>query len=539
MPSPFGPVGRSSSSRLGLTASALLGAATQVMLFFVLSRVTGVVRDVVILAEFDLSAQLDAYQAAFRLPDMIFEVVAGGALGSAFLPTFTRLLQRQGEVQAWRLFSQSINAVTLLLMILATICIVVAPWLVRTVMVPGFTPDQQQLTVHLMRWLLLGTVVYGTSGLCMAALNTQQHFALPALVPSLRNLAIIGGSLFLTDFWGVYGLVAGAVAGSFLHLLVQLPAVVRRGMRYEFVLSWRDADLRHVATLMLPRMVGLAFLHLNFIVNTHLVSQLSAGSVSAMEYGFRLMLLPFGLVGQALAIAAFPTFAAQVEGRNWEALQDALGRSIRIVVFLALPATAGMYLLRIPLIEVLYERGSFTAESTAQVAYALQFFLTGLLAYAVVEVTVRVFYAFHDTRTPVAAGVLIALLNMGLSIWWVRPLGFGGPALANGVATTLEMVLLLFWLRRKLPHLRYRPLVTGLGQAGLATAGMAALLWYTQNWLAAAGWVQDFAFRPFLLLGAGIGLAIPVYFGLTWAVGFRDWWGLRRGAGRQPTPGLI
>ncbi len=532
---PSGPAGPSSASRFGLTASALLGAATQVMLLFVLSRVTGVVRDVVILAEFDLSAQLDAYQAAFRIPDMIFEVVAGGALGSAFLPTFTQLWQRQGEAKAWQLFSQSINAVTLLLTILAALCIVLAPWLVQTVLAPGFTLDQQLLTAHLMRWLLLGTVVYGASGLCMAALNTKQHFILPALVPSLRNLAIIGGALFLTDFWGVYGLVAGAVVGSFLHLLVQLPAVARHGMRYDFGLSWRDAGLRHVVTLMLPRMVGLAFLHLNFIVNTHLVSQLGTGSVSAMEYGFRLMLLPFGLFGQALAIAAFPTFSAQVESRDWEDLQDTFGRSIRMVMFLVLPAAVGMYLLRLPLIEALYQRGSFTAESTAQVAYALQFFLTGLLAYAVVEITVRAFYAFHDTRTPVTAGVLIALLNMGLSIWWVRHLGFGGPALANGVATTVEMLLLLLWLRRKLPGLGYQPLLIGLGQVGLATAGMAALLWYTQGWLIASAWVQDFAFRSWLLLGAGIGLAVPVYFGLAWLVGFRDWLSLYRGLGHQPT----
>lgn len=505
------------------------------MLFFGLSRVTGIVRDVVILAEFDLSAQLDAYQAAFRIPDMIFEVVAGGALASAFLPTFTRLLQRQGEAKAWQLFNQTINAVTLILTATAAIGIAAAPWLVRTALVPGFNSDQQMLVAHLMRWLLLGTVVYGASGLCMAALNAKQHFALPALVPSLRNLAIIGAALFLTESMGIYGLVVGAVAGSLLHLLAQVPAVVRHGMRYEFKLSWRDPGLRHIGTLMLPRMVGLFFFHLNFIVNTNLVSHLDKGSVSALEYGFRLMLLPFGLFGQALAIAAFPTFSMQVENQEWKDLQDTFWRSIRMVVFLAVPAAAGMYLLRLPLIEVLYQRGSFTAESVTQVAYALQFFLTGLLAYAVVEITVRTFYAFHDTRTPVLAGLLIALLNVGLSVWWVRILGFGGPALANGVATTIEMVLLLAWLRRKLPGLTYGPLLRGLGQVGVATAGMSALLWYTQEGLLASDWIQENPYRAWLLLGAGIGLAVPVYFGLTWILGFRDWLSLRRGSDGVPT----
>ncbi len=524
---PSCPAGQSATSP-GLSVSALLGVATQIMLFFVLSRITGIVRDVVILAEFDLSVQLDAYQAAFRIPDMIFEVVAGGALGSAFLPTFNQLWQRKGQARAWQLFSHTINAVTLLLTVLAAACIVAAPWLVRTILAPGFSVDQQQLVVHLMRWLLLGTVVYGASGLCMAALNTRQHFTVPALVPSLRNLAIIAGALFLTDYWGIYGLVAGAVAGSFLHLVVQLPVTVRHGMRYAYVLSWRDGNLRQVVKLMLPRMVGLTFFHLNFIVNTNLASQLSPGSVSALEYGFRLMLLPFALFGQALAIAAFPTFASQVEAEDWESLRNTFARSIRIVMFLALPAAVGMYLLRLPLIEVLYQRGSFTAESTVQVANALQYFLTGLLAYTVVEVTVRAFYAFHDTRTPVMAGVLIALLNIVLSVWWVRSMGYGGLALANGVATTVEMVLLLAWFRQKLPGLEYRSLLIGLGQVSLATVGMGALLFYTQAWLTASVWVQAFAFRPLLLLGAGIGLAVPSYFGLSWLLGFRDWLAFRQ-----------
>ena len=217
-----------------------------------------------------------------------------------------------------------------------------------------------------------------------------------------------------------------------------------------------------------------------------------------------------------------------MEAEDWESLRNTFARSIRIVMFLALPAAVGMYLLRLPLIEVLYQRGSFTAESTVQVANALQYFLTGLLAYTVVEVTVRAFYAFHDTRTPVMAGVLIALLNIVLSVWWVRSMGYGGLALANGVATTVEMVLLLAWFRQKLPGLEYRSLLIGLGQVSLATVGMGALLFYTQAWLTASVWVQAFAFRPLLLLGAGIGLAVPSYFGLSWLLGFRDWLALRQ-----------
>lgn len=504
--------------------STLMSAAAQVMLFFVLSRVTGVVRDVIILAEFDLSRQLDAYQAAFRLPDMLFEAVAGGALSSAFLPTFTRLLRQRGETRAWLLFSHTVNAVTLLLTFLAVCCIAAAPWLVRTVLAPGFDPAQQKLVVDLMRWLLLGTAVYGASGLCMAALHVRQHFLLPAFVPSLRNLIIIGAALFLAERWGVYALVAGAVTGAMAHLVVQLPALGRYGMRYRLAVSFRDPALRRVVGLLLPRMAGLTFLHLNFIVNTNLASQLGPGSVSALEYAFRLMLLPFGLFGQALAISVFPRLSAQVEDDDWQGVGATFAQAVRMTVFLALPAGAGMYLLRMPLVEVLYQRGSFTAESTAHVAHALQFYLIGLLAYSLVEITVRVFYACHDTVRPVSAGILIAVLNIGLSIWWVGPMGFGGLALANAVATSVEMILLLAWLGRRLPTLPWRPVLTGLGQAGLAAAGMAALLRFGLN-LAQ----QEFGAPPPALLQvtAGVAVAVPVYFGLAWLLGFRDWTSLR------------
>ena len=507
----------------------LVGAASQVMLLFVMSRLTGLARDIVIVATFGLSEPLDAYQAAFRIPDMIFEVVAGGALGSAFLPTFTRYLRRSGEASAWRLFSQAVNAVTFILTLFAGACIFTAPWLVRVLLAPGFAPAQQLLVANLMRWLLLATVIYGASGLCMAALNTKRHFSLPALAPSLRNGAIIASALFLAEPWGVYGLAAGAVGGAVLHLAVQLPAAVRHGLRYELILHWRDPGLVHVMKLMLPRMVGLLFIHLNFIVNTYLASQLAPGSVSALEYGFRIMLLPVALFGQALAIAAFPTFSAQVEARNWPAIKDTFSRAVRLVTFLAAPSTAGFYLLRMPLVQTLYQRGSFTAESAERVAYALQFFLIGLLAYAVVEIAVRAFYAFHDTRTPVAAGVLIAGLNVGLSVWWVRYLGFGGLALANSVATTLEMGLLLVWLKRKIPDLDWSQLMGNGWQVALATLGMGLLVWRYVEWATVR--TQALASGPYLVLAGGLLIAAATYLLLSRLLGNQDW----RFLWRRPT----
>ncbi len=508
-----------------LTLSSILGVASLVAVFFIVSRVTGVLRDIIILAEFDLSAQLDAYQAAFRIPDMIFEVVAGGALGSAYLPAFTRTLHREGSRAAWRLFSQVLNAVTVTILLLAIVSILIAPWLVRTVVAPGFDPEQQQLVAHLMRWLLLGTLIYGASGLCMASLNTYQHFTFPAMAPGIRNLAIIAGALVLVPYWGIYGLVAGAIAGSVLHLVVQIPILMRRQyqFRYQLALNWRHAGLRHVLVLLLPRMVGLVFIHLNFIVNTNLVSKLAPGSVSALEYGFRLMLLPVGLFAQALAIVVFPSFAAQVERMAYREMEQTFRRMVRLILFLAMPSAVGMFLLRIPLIEVLYQRGSFTAESTMSVAYSLQFFLLGLTSYAVVEVTVRAFYALHDTRTPVIVGILVVLLNIILSIWWVRPLGFGGPALANSVAITVEMILLLWWLKRLLPDLSWVHLFRETEYTFVSTLGMGSTVWFTLSWLEEVAWMPVGMTASYLELGIGIWVAVVSYFILNYLFGNWNW----------------
>lgn len=507
----------------GLSLSSLLGAASLVMAFFVLSRLTGIVRDMVIVAEFDLSANLDAYQAAFRIPDMIFEVVAGGALGSAFIPTFTRHLHREGAGAAWDLFSQALNAITLVLTLLAVGGILGAPWLIRTFLAPGFPPEQQMLVANIMRWLLLGTVVYGASGLCMGALNTMQHFALPALAPAMRNLAMIGSALWLTAVWDIYALAAGAVIGSLLHLLVQMPGLLRYGVRFRLALNWRHAGLRHVVLLMLPRMLGLMFIHINLIVNTNLASRLPDGSVSALEYGFRLMMLPVALFAQALAIVAFPTFAAQAEVRDFENLRRTIRRMVRLVFFLAMPCAMAMYLLRTPLIEVLYERGSFTAESTRLVAYALQFFVPGLIAYAVVEIMVRAYYALHDTRTPVLAGVLIVLLNIALSVWWVNHFGVAGLALANSVATTVEMGLLIWWLRRRVPTLSRRSLLNDAWHSFVATLGMGITLKYFLDWVGLWTWLPPGLGGSLIVLVTGAGVALSSYLVLNQAFGNLDW----------------
>ncbi len=478
------PPGPSSGSTLD--SRRLAGAALVVMAFFVLSRATGLLREMVIGARFGTGPELDAYLAAFRIPDLLFQLVAGGALGSAFIPTFAAAWVQGDRQAAWLLFSRVLNLVVLVLVVLAGLMALLAEPLVAHVVAPGFSPAQQALTAGLMRWMLISSVVFGASGLFMGALNALQHFLLPAAAPVVYNLAIVAGAWWLAPRYGVHGLVMGVVAGAVGHLLVQVPGLVRQGARYRPSLALQDPGVREVARLMAPRVIGLFFVQLNFLVNTLLASRLPSGSLSALNFAWLLMLLPQGIFAQAMATVAFPTFAAQVAAGHTPALRRALLRLLQLMVFLTVPATLVLLVLKVPLIQILFQRGNFTPESTQAVAYALQFYALGLVAHSVVELAVRAFYALHDTRTPVAVGMAAMGLNILFSLLWIRWLSYGGLALANTVATTLEMAVLLFLLQRRLGSLAWNELARSLLRVLGVSGVMASLAWWAAQQTASA-----------------------------------------------------
>jgi putative peptidoglycan lipid II flippase len=489
-------------------------AALIVMVFFVLSRFTGILREVILSDRFGTSAAYDAYLAAFRVPDLLFQLIAGGALGSAFLPVFSGFWINDDKARAWLLFSRVLNLVTLVLVVLAGLAAFFSPWIVRTILAPGFSPEQQALTATLMRGMLLGTVIFGASGLVMGALNATQHFVAPAAAPVLYNMAIILAAYFLAPVFGIYGLVVGVVAGSLAHFLVQLPVLVHKGARYSFSISSQDPAVRTVLKLMGPRVLGLFFVQMHFLVNTILASGLVVGSLSALNYAFLLMLLPQGIIAQALATAAFPTFAAQYAAGQPDALRHTFSQTLRTVIFLSLPAAAMLYVLDRATIGALFEHGEFNAHSTDMVVFALQFYLLGLLAHSALEIIVRAFYAVQNTVTPVAVGIGAMILNIALSLILVRPLSFGGLALANSTATTIEMIVLLWLLRKRLGGIHGRSVGgTALRSLG-AAAVMAAVLELWVQWGPAAfpsGLENDW-----VIAITGIMLGIITYSLISW-----------------------
>lgn len=451
-----------------------------VMVCFVASRALGLLRDVVISHQFGTSRALDAYLAAFTLPDLVFNVLAGGALGSAFIPVFAAALAQDDARRAWRLANTVIVLVFLVLTAICALLAIYAREVVALTVARGFAPADQVLTADLMRWMLVTPVVFGISGIVMGILNSYQHFVLPALAPVIYNVAIIVGALVLAPTLGVYGLVVGVVAGSLLHLAIQIPLVCRFRLRIpnltSEILNLKSADVREVMRLMLPRMLGIAAVHINFVVNTMLASALPTGAIAALAYAWRVMLLPVGIVGQSLATAVFPTFSAQVARAELDDLRATFSTTFRATLFLTIPATAGLIVLGAPIVTLLFQRGEFTAESTRQTTFALQFFALALFAHSSLEIVARAFYALHDTFTPVVVGIGAMLLNIALSLILIAPLQHGGLALANSIATMLEVTILLVLLRRRIAGIDEARIARATARIVVATMVMVLVL---------------------------------------------------------------
>jgi putative peptidoglycan lipid II flippase len=475
-----------------------------------LSSATGLVTQMLVSRAFGTGGELDAFYAANRLSEILFSLISGGALASAFIPTFTGYLARDDRRGAWRLASSVAN---LLLMAISLVCAaawIFAPWLVRNVIAPGFEDAGQiQLTIDLLRIQLLSAIIFGLSGLLMGVLNAHQHFALPALAPAFYRLGWIMGVLFLTPSMGIFGLAWGVVLGAAMHLLIQIPGLRGREARYYPSIDLDNPGVRQVGRLMAPRVLGVAVVQLNFLVNTIIASGQPEGSLTGITLAFSLMMMPQIVIAQAMAIAALPTFSEHVARGEMGKMRNALGNSLRGVVFLSLPASIGLMILRRPLVALLLQGGAFDAQSTALVAWALLWYAAGLVGHSIVEVTSRAFYALKDTRTPVIVGAIAMSLNVVFSVGFsylfqrVGWMPHGGLALGNSLATALECVALLGLMRGRLGGLGWVRLRRGF--IGSSVAGMALTL-------ALLGWRSLSAGRDlWLIAGGGVVVGVLAY----------------------------
>jgi putative peptidoglycan lipid II flippase len=462
------PAAAPSVGRVLATASLILTVAA------LASRLLGWVRLLVIGSQFGATRELDAYFAAFRIPDAIFQLVVAGALSAALIPVFSGYRAREQEREAWRLASSVINLVVIALAGLSLIMAILAPLLVPVV-APGFDVPTTELTIRMTRVMLLSPVLIGMGAVVSGILNSYERFAVPALAPLAYNLAIILAAILLAPIIGVEGLAVGVAVGSLAHLAVQLPELGRVGQRYDLTIGLSHPGVRKVVWLMGPRMLGLAAGQLNFIVSTVLASGLPEGSITAYNYAFQLSQIPVGVLGVSVAVALFPTLSRDAAlGRVPEIRRQVAG-SLRILIFLAAPLTAAMIVLAGPIAAVFFQYGLFSERSAERTAGALVFFAIGLSGHIVVHVLTRAFYAMQDTRTPVLWAIIAVAINVPLMVWLVGPMGVEGLALALSVSALLEVVGLLWALRQRIESVEEGQVLRSTGRSAVA-GGAAALL---------------------------------------------------------------
>jgi len=495
-------------------------AAGTVMIAIFLGQIAGLVRGMIVARTFGASPELDAFFAANRVSETLFLLVAGGALGSAFIPTFTGLLARDEKDSAWRLAGAIANAVTLTLSLLALLVALFAPQVVRYALAPGLSNDPQlfTLTISLLRIQLISAVLFGLGGLFVGILNAHQIFLVPALTPALYQLGIIFGAIVLSPSMGIYGLAWGVVIGAVFYLLIQIPSVVKLTnwslITDHFSLGLHDSNVRQVLTLMGPRLLGVAIVQLNFWVNTWLASQMVSGSVTGLYYGFSLMLMAQAVIAQSAAIAVMPTFSAQHALGQQDEMRSSLAATLRSVILLALPASLGLILLRQPLISLLYQRGEFDERAVKIVAWALLWYAAGMVGHSIMEILTRAFYAQHDTKTPVLIGTIAMGLNVVFSLAFIKVFEFlgwmphGGLALANSLATALEAIVLFIVMRKRLNGIEGSHILRGVIPSAAGAAAMSFAIW---GWLTLG---QNFS--AWILAPVGVVIGGGVYFSALW-----------------------
>lgn len=497
-------------------------AAGTVMFAFVISNLAGLIRQILVANAFGTQAEMEAFNAANRVSETLFTLVAGGALSSAFIPTFTGLLAKEKQAKAWKLASAVTNLVLIALIIGSLVVSIFAPQVTRYVLAPGFSGDaaKEQLTIDLLRMMLPSAVIFGLSGLVMGILNSHRRFLIPALTPAMYQIGLIIGVLFFAPSMGIYGLAWGVILGSGLHLILQLPSLSKLGGKYDLTFGFSIPEVREVIRLMGPRLLGVAVVQINFWINTRLASQMVEGSVTGVVLAFSLMLMPQAAIAQSIAIAAMPMFSAQVALGKLDEMRSALVGSLRVAIMLSLPAALGLMMLRTPIVQTLYQRGAFDEFSTQLVSWALLWYSVGLVGHAVVEILSRAFYSLHDTKTPVMIGALAMSLNIGFSYLfsaWFSKLGWmphGGLALANSVATGLEAFALWWVMRKRMQGLPANRVVKGAFQAGLASAfmGISLVIWLQ--------WSQQWPTWQIALLGILLGSIVFVF--VAWVIGIPE-----------------
>lgn len=498
---------------------ALARAGLIVSAAYLVARALGYVRVVVIGSTIGEGPELDAFFAAFRIPDLIFQLVAAGTVAAALVPMVAGELGVGRAGRAWRIVSTIATLMTIALAVLSLVAFLAAPWLVALI-TPGFVGAQLDRTIELTRLMLLAPMFLALGAVATSALNAHRRFAAAALAPIVYDLAIIGAAFLLTSSMGVAGIAIGVVAGSLGHLLVQLPALSRAGFRLTPSVDARDPDVADALKLMAPRALALGVGQITFIVATSLASGLDPGSVTAFTLAFTVFSIPLSVIGIPLGIVALPTLSRDLARGAIDEFVALVTRALRMIVFAIGPIVALGVVLGEPATTILFNHGRFSEAGVRLVAAALGLLLLALPAEALMTILVRAFYANRDTRTPAAAAVLAVVFHVGIGVVAVNVLGWGLPGIALGIAigSSIEAIVLTLVLRRRIPAFDPSQLIRVGVPVALASVVAGLVAFGTLGALEGATAGMGIHVRAIVELLVAGGLGGLAYLGVTWAL---------------------
>ena len=483
------------TEKLNTKAAGIIGLAVMA------SRVLGLAREQIQAALFGGGRVMDAFTAAFRIPNLLRDLFAEGALSTSFVTVFSKTIVNEGDAAAWRLANKVATLTAIALSALTILGIVFAPALIA-IIAPGFDASKAELTVTLARVMFPFILLISLAALVMGVLNAKSVFGMPAMASSFFNLgSIIGGvtiGYWLDPSFGpqaLVGLAVGTLIGGALQLAVQLPSLRRLGFRFHPDFRWRDAGVRAILVLMGPSVIAASSTQVNVMINTVFASSLGDGPTFWLNIAFRLMQLPLGLFGVALGTVTLPLLARRVAMGDMETFRRELARGMRLAFLMTIPSTLGLMILAEPIISVLYQHGKFTADETAQAAGALRFYAVGLCGYAALKILVNAFYAIDKRKTPMIVSFVAVGMNLFFNWLFTFHLGWGhrGLALSTGCVATTNFLLLYVLMRRHVKLLDTRLMITLLWKTLIAGAILSTICWAGTHWL-----LRDWATMHFL-----------------------------------------
>jgi putative peptidoglycan lipid II flippase len=461
------------------SAAVIIGAAGLV------SRILGIVRDRVLASQFGAGDDLDIYYAAFRIPDLLLNLIIFGALSSAFIPIFISLIKKEESAKyndnkgAWDLANNLLNVLTIGLIAIGLVLVVLSPWLVPLI-TPGYSGDKLDTTVKMTQLIFLSPLLLGISGIFGGILQSFRRFLAFSLAPIMYNLGIIFGAVFLTGRFGVYGLAFGVIIGCMLHLLVQLPVAIRLGFKFKAIFRLKEQNFIKIIKLMGPRVLGLASSQINFIVITIFASFLAAGSLTIFNFANNLQGVAIGLIGVSFAIAAFPALSKSFSNKKETEFNETLMKTFRQIVFFIIPFSIVFIVLRVQIVRVILGAGKFNWEDTILTANSLGLFCFSLFAQALIPLLVRVFYARQNTLMPFIASLVSVIVNIFLTWYLIAQMEVLGLALGFSISAIINFILLIVFVKIKIKALRFEGVLRSLFEISIASFVMGVVIQYTK-----------------------------------------------------------